>query len=155
MSKNSRNIILTLIADLKKYIGDPTVLIEAYRANLNDLEIARADIRRARVGFYEQTEDVTDAVDANYANLSTMTYGLDISVRRAYINDDASRGELPLLDLKDKIIDWASRLDAGAITDNRVFTFAYIGSNSIIRNDVFVTMTLNFTAIKDLSTTQN
>jgi hypothetical protein len=155
MPKNSRNIILTLMQDLKTYIGDTTVLLEPYRANLNDLETKRQDITRARVGFYEQAETVTDAVDPGYANLSTMAYGLDISVRRAYVNDDASRGELPLLDLKDKIIDWASRLDAGAITDNRVFTFSYIGSNTIIRNDIFVTMTLNFTAIKDLSTTQN
>jgi hypothetical protein len=155
MPKNSRNIILTLMKSLKTYIDDPTVLLEPYRANLSDLETKRKDITRARVGFYEQSESVTDAVDAFYANLSTMTYGLDISVRRAYVNDDASRGELPLLDLKDKIIDWANGLDVGGITANRAYTFAYIGSNAIIRNDIFVTMTLNFSAIKDLSTTQN
>jgi hypothetical protein len=154
MPKNSRNIILTIMQSMKAYVNDRTVLFEPYRANLSDLESSRKDIARARIGIYEQTELTTDRVDARYANLSTVTYGVDISVKRAYINDDASRGELPLLDLKDKIIDWASQIDAGAVTDNRIFTFSYVGSNSIIRNDIFVTMTLNFTAIKDLSTTQ-
>lgn len=155
MPKNSRNIILTLIKSLKKYLGDDTVLIEAYRANLEDLETSRKDIVRARVGIYEQSEDVSDAVGANIANLSTVTYGFDISVKRAYVNDDASRGELPLLDLKDAIIDWAAQLDAGTVTANRIYTLGYNGSSTIIRNQIFVTMTMNFTAIKDLSTIQN
>lgn len=155
MPKNSRNIILALIKDLKAYVNDTTILIEAYRANLDDLETSHKDIVRARMGLYEQSEDVTDAVGANVANLSVVTYGIDVSVKRAYINDNASRGELPLLDIKDTIIDWSAQLNAGLITDNRIYTFAYVGSNAIIRNAVFVTMTMNFAAIKDLSTIQN
>lgn len=154
MPSSSRTIIMSIMQNMKTSVSDKTVLFEPYRANLSDLESSRKDIARARIGIYEQNELTTDRVDARIANLSTVTYGVDISVKRAYINDDASRGELPLLDLKDKIIDWASQLDAGAVTGNRIFTFSYAGSNSIIRNDIFVTMTLNFTAIKDLSTTQ-
>jgi hypothetical protein len=151
----SRKIITDVLYSLKAYMDDPTVLFEAYRANPGDLEAGRQDIRRGRVGLYEQTEAVTDRVDPRYANLSSVSYGIDISVRRAYINDDASRGELPLLDLKDKIIDWAGQVDAGLVTDTRIYTFGYDGSGSISRNDIFVNMTLNFTAIKDLSTTQS
>ena len=152
---SSRHIITNILASIKAYVDDPTVLCEPYRANTSDLEAGRQDIRRARIGLYEQTETVTDRVDPRYANLSTVSYGIDISVRRAYINDDASRGELPLLDLKDKIIDWAGQVDAGLVTDTRIYTFGYDGSGTIVRNDIFVNMTLNFTAIKDLSTTQS
>jgi hypothetical protein len=151
----SRHTITTILADIKEYVDDQTVLFEPYRANPGDMEAGRQDIRRGRVGLYEQTEAVTDRVDPRYANLSTVSYGIDISVRRAYINDDASRGELPLLDLKDKIIDWAGQVDAGLVTDTRIYTFGYDGSGTIVRNDIFVSMTLNFTAIKDLSTTQS
>lgn len=152
---SSRHTITTILADIKEYVDDQTVLFEPYRANPGDMEAGRPDIRRGRVGLYEQTEAVSDRVDPRYANLSTVSYGIDISVRRAYINDDASRGELPLLDLKDKIIDWANQVDAGLVTGTRIYTFGYDGSGTIVRNDIFVTMTLNFTAIKDLSTTQS
>lgn len=151
----SRQIITDVLFSLKTYINEPTILFEPYRANLNDLEAGRQDIRRARVGLYEQTESVTDRVDPRYANLSSVSYGIDISLRRAYINDDASRGELPLLDIKDMIIDWAGQVDAGLETDTRIYTFGYDGSGTISRNDIFVTITLNFTAIKDLTNTQS
>lgn len=151
----SRQIITDVLYSLKTYINEPTILFEPYRANLNDLEAGRQDIRRARVGLYEQTESVTDRVDPRYANLSSVSYGIDISLRRAYINDDASRGELPLLDIKDMIIDWAGQVDAGLETDTRIYTFGYDGSGTISRNDIFVTITLNFTAIKDLTNTQS
>ena len=55
----------------------------------------------------------------------------------------------------DAIIDWAAQLDAGTVTANRIYTLGYNGSSTIIRNQIFVTMTMNFTAIKDLSTIQN
>jgi hypothetical protein len=151
----SRKIITDVLYSLKTYINDPTILFEPYRANPGDLEAGRQDIRRARVGLYEQTESVTDRVDPRYANLSSVSYGIDISLRRAYINDDASRGELPLLDIKDMIIDWAGQVDAGLETDTRIYTFGYDGSGTISRNDIFVTITLNFTAIKDLTNTQS
>jgi hypothetical protein len=149
----SRDIITAMIANLKDHIDDRTVLFEGYRVPPIDLE-SRTDIPRARIAIYETSEAVTEKGGPEYATLSRQRYGMDISVVRAYNRDDATRGEYPLMDIRDSIVDWASSLDAGFLTDNRIFTFGYDGSVGITRNDKYVTMTLSFSAIRDLSITQ-
>lgn len=149
----SRHIITTLLTDLKDYIRDKRIIFESYQQFASDIE-DRTDIPMARVALYEISENVTDKTDPYWANFSEVTYGIDISVVRAYQRDDASRGELPLLDIKDKIIDWANGLQAGIVTDLRALTFSYDGSSAILRNQKYVNMTMTFTAKKDLSSTQ-
>jgi hypothetical protein len=101
--------------------------------------------------LYEISEQVTTRTGPSYANLSNQRYGLDVSVVRAYAKDDASRGELPLMDLRDAIVDWANLIDAGLLTSNKIYTFGYDGNSGITRNDRYVTMTMVFTALRDLS----
>jgi hypothetical protein len=149
----SRDIITAMILNLRDYIEDPTVIYEGYRVAPIELE-PRSDIPRARIAIYELSEATTDKTGPEYANLSRQRYGMDISVIRAYIRDDASRGEFPVMDLRDSVLDWASTLDSGKTTNNRIFTFGYDGSVGLTRNDKYVTMTLNFSAIRDLSITQ-
>lgn len=149
----SRDIIIAMIASLKDAVDDRTVLFEGYRVPPIDLE-SRTDIPRARIALYEASEAVTEKGGPEYATLSRQRYGMDISVVRAYNRDDATRGEYPLMDLRDAVVDWASSLDAGNTTENRIFTFGYDGSVGITRNDKYVTMTLAFSSIRDLSITQ-
>lgn len=148
---DSRNIIQSLLDSLNLYLQDRTIMFERYRVNPIELE-PRTDIKRARVALYESSETVTVQTGPQYANLSLQRYGMDISVVRGYMRDDASRGELPLLDIRDSIVDWANAIEAGALTSNKIYTFAYNGNSGITRNDKYVTMTLNFSAIRDVYT---
>lgn len=149
----SRRIIENLLTDLGLALSDPSVLLERYRVQPIELE-PRNDIKRARIALYEISESVTVKTDPGYSNLSTQRYGLDISVIRAYTRDDASRGELPLLDLRDQVIDWANTVDAGLLTGTAIYTFSYDGSTGITRNDRYVTMTLQFSALRNLYDSQ-
>ena len=147
----SREIIENLLTDLSLRLNDRSIVYERYRVPPINLE-GRNDIPRARVALYEVSEQVTTRTGPSYANLSNQRYGIDISVVRAYAKDDASRGELPLMDLRDAIVDWANLIDAGAVTDCKIFTFGYDGNSGITRNDRYVTVTLIFTALRDLFT---
>jgi len=150
---DSRNIIQAVLDNLALNLNDRTIVYERYRVNPIELE-PRSDIQRARVALYESSESVTVKTGPEYANLSLQRYGMDISVVRAYTRDDASRGELPLLDLRDAVVDWANSIDAGALTGNRIYTFSYNGNAGITRNDKYVTMTLSFSAIRELYESQ-
>ena len=146
----SRSIIENLLTDLSLDLNDPSITYERYRVPPINLE-SRNDIKRARIALYEISEQVTVKTGPDYANLSTQRYGLDISIVRAYAMDDASRGELPLMDLRDAIVSWAGGVDAGQLTSSQIYTFGYDGNSGITRNDRFVTMTMLFTSLRDLS----
>lgn len=143
-----------LVDSMRLYIGDPLFVYELYRVPANELE-ARQDIKKARIALYELDERVNTQVDASRANLSEQRYGIDISWVRAYSRSDASRGELPLVDVRDKVFDWANQVDAGSISGNAIFTFGYQGSSGITRGDRMVTMTLTFVSLRDLQITQS
>jgi len=153
----SRNTILALGNSLKAYLNEnlnmPRVNIEFYHDQFINLE-PRKDIHFARVAIYELPETVTDLVSSGIANLSEQRYGIDISVVRGYIKDDASRGELPLLDIKDHIVEWARVVDFGATTDVSIYTLSYRNSQQFIRNDRFVSRTFVFSAVRDLNKNQ-
>jgi hypothetical protein len=149
----SRNIIDSMLESLKLFLGDPLYLYERYRIPPSEIE-SRQDIKKARIALYELDERVNTRVDASRANLSDQRYGMDISVPRAYAKSDASRGELPLLDVRDKIIDWAAQVDAGGATNSAIFTFGYESSGGITRETKYVTATLVFSALRDLQPSQ-
>ena len=149
----SRNIINSMLESLKLFLGDPLFLYERYRIPPSEIE-GRQDIKKARIALYELDERVNTRVDASRANLSDQRYGMDISVPRAYAKSDASRGELPLLDVRDKILDWAAQVDAGSITNSGIFTFGYESSGGITRETKYVTATLVFSALRDLQPSQ-
>jgi hypothetical protein len=149
----SRNIIDSMLESLKLFLGDPLYLYERYRIPPSEIE-SRQDIKKARIALYELDERVNTRVDASRANLSDQRYGMDISVPRAYAKSDASRGELPLLDVRDKIIDWAAQVDAGGVTNSAIFTFGYESSGGITRETKYVTATLVFSSLRDLQPSQ-
>jgi hypothetical protein len=135
-------------------LAERYVTYELYRQSLQDLE-SRADIRDARIALYEQAEDVTTKVADYRANLSRATYAIDISVIKGYINNNAQDAELRLLDLKDKIMDWAQKVDASLLTGEYVHYFSYQQQTGIQRNPKFVTATLIFVAQRDYFKPQN
>lgn len=150
----SRNILQALIESLRIYVNDPLYIYELYRVPANELE-SRQDIKKARIALYELDERVNVQVDASRANLSDQRYGIDISWVRAYAKSDASRGELPLVDVRDQVLDWAQQVDAGGLTGSAIFTFGYQGAGGITRGDRLVTMTMTFVSLRDLSITQS
>jgi len=125
------------------------ILFERYALPFVEME-DRKDIRFARIALYEDAESTTERVNDGRAHFSEQTYGLDISVIRAYSKDNETRGEIPLLGLRDKIVDWARTVNPQVITENYLYTFTYIGSSPLIRDDKFVSRTLTFTAVRDL-----
>jgi len=150
----SRVILESLLDDLSVYLNDNTIIYERYRQNPNELE-TRQDIPRARIALYEQSEQTTVKVDDEKANLSRQRYGVDISVVRAYNRDDASVGELPLADLRDAVVDWARQMLPATVCKSYIYSFGYDGSTAISRGSKYVTMTLNFSSIRDLQITQD
>jgi hypothetical protein len=150
----SRDILQLLSTSIQESLAERLVTYELYRQNLQDIE-SRSDIRDARIAIYEQAEDVTTKVGDYRANLARATYGIDISVIKGYINNNAEDAELRLLDLKDKIMDWAQTVQPAILTDEYVHYFSYQQQTGIQRNPKFVTATLIFVAQRDYYKPQN
>jgi hypothetical protein len=150
----SREILERLSNSIQNALNEQLVTYELYRQSLQDIE-SRADIRDARIAIYEQAEDVTTKVGDFRTNLVRATYAIDISVIKAYINNNAEDAELRLLDLKDKIMDWAQTVQTAIITDEYVHYFSYQQQTGIQRNPKFVTATLIFVAQRDYYKPQN
>jgi hypothetical protein len=150
----SRDILNKIADNIEAYLNQPYVVYERYRQNLQDVE-QRNDIRDARVAIYEVTEQPLTRVDVWRNDLMQMTYGIDISVVKAYMNDNAQDAELRLLDLKDMIIDWVNQVNIANLTNSYLYYFAYNTQNGITRNTKYVTCTLSFLAQRDYSKKQN
>lgn len=141
--------IKAILKDLETYMDSKLILFERYHVPFEDLE-ARPDIRFARIAIYEMTDDVTDKINDHRANLSLVQFGVDISVIRAYSKDNDTRGEEPLLNIRDNIVQWSKSVDAPTLTDLFILALGYTNSANIIRNDKFVSRTMTFDAVKDL-----
>jgi hypothetical protein len=139
---------------MEEYLYEPYVTYEVYRQNVQDIE-SRADIRDARIAIYEITESPQTRVDQYRNDLMQAGYGIDISVIKAYMNNNAQDAELRLLDLKDKIIDWINQLNIATLTNSYLYYFSYNAQTGITRNTKFVTMTLSIIAQRDYSKIQN
>lgn len=139
---------------MEEYLYEPYVTYEVYRQNVQDIE-SRADIRDARIAIYEITESPQTRVDQYRNDLMQAGYGIDISVIKAYMNNNAQDAELRLLDLKDKIIDWINQLNIATLTNSYIYYFSYNAQTGITRNTKFVTMTLSIIAQRDYSKIQN
>lgn len=144
----SRQILQRLSDSMKASLNERLVTYELYRQSLQDLE-SRADIRDARIALYEQAENISTKVGDYRANLAQATYAIDISVIKGYINNNAEDAELRLLDLKDKIMDWAATVQPAILTGEYVHYFSYQQQTGIQRNPKFVTATLIFVAQRD------
>ena len=154
MSGQSRAIVTALQSSLQAALSDTNILIELYQLPIEELEV-RQDIKKARVAIYELPESTDVCVDAGRANLSTQQYAVDIGVVRGYAKNNASRGELILYDIRDKIIDWArDTLNVSSITNAYLYTFRYVSSGATIRNNRFVSRTLYFDAQRDINKPQ-
>ena len=145
--------IKAILADLSAFIDNNMVLFERYHVPFEELE-TRKDIRFARIAMYEMTDDVTDQINDHRANMSLVRFGFDISVVRAYRKDNDTRGEEPLLNLRDWIVQWSKQVDAPTLTSNFILALGYQNSANIIRNDKYVSRTLTFDAVKDLQKDQ-
>lgn len=150
----SRQILQRFSESMQTALNERYVTYELYRQPLQDLE-SRADIRDARIAIYEQAETVSTKVGDYRANLAQATYSIDISVIKGYMNNNAEDAELRLLDLKDKIMDWAATVQPAILSDEYVHYFSYQQQTGIQRNPKFVTATLIFVAQRDYYKPQN
>lgn len=144
--------IKAILNNLEAYFGSNLITFERYHMPFEDIE--REKIRFARIALYEMTDDVTDQVNDHRANLSLVQFGIDISVIRAYSRDNDTRGEEPILNIRDNIVEWSKTVDAPTLTDNFILAFGYQNSANIIRLDKFVSRTMTFQAVKDLQKNQ-
>lgn len=147
---SSRTIISTLLTNLESYIDDATVLFESYMEAPEELE-ARQDIPRARIALYHEAEAEIIKVQAEKPADSRQRYGIDISVLKAYRKDDGSRGELPVLDLRDEVIQWVKGVDAFHVTQGHLHTLGYEGARALLRRKRYVTITMIFSGFRDLA----
>jgi len=153
---SSVEIVEVLMKDLLKYLyaniqGVPNRFIfhQFFGVPFFELETDKR-IQFARVALYEQPEVVDLFVDDHRANLSDQAYHIDLSVVRAYTKDDHTRGEFPLMMLKDAIVDWSKQVDASQLTNGYIYTFGYTGTDIMERNERLVSRSLIFTARRDL-----
>lgn len=142
--------IKSIMDSIGEFLDSDDTTIEGYRIEPNILE-ARQDIRLARIGIYEDTDDVTDQVGNYRPNLSLTRYSMDVSIYRGYQQDNQDFSEFILLNIQDAIIEWSKTFEPSIITEKSIYSFGYIGAGTIIRFDRFATRTLNFTAIKELN----
>lgn len=132
---------------------DEPVVSELFAVPFFELE-ERSDIRFARVALSEASEVVTLKVADERPSMSSQTFLIGISVVRAYRRNDASRGELWLMAIKDSIMEWAKVADFASLTGGYLYTFSYQQSENIERNNKFCSRSLIFTAKRDLAKTQ-
>ena len=145
-----RDLLDILTESLKAYLAPhwPEIVYERYRVNLATLEQAKGyDIR---IGMYEADSSGLLYVSDWRANQAQTGYGIEISVSKAYFNDDAAVAELQALDIRDHIIEWAKETDFAAMTGAYLNYFSYRGHSGFTRNPVFVTVTMSILAQKDL-----
>jgi len=145
----SRKILTEIKNSLKASINDSKVLFELYHMEPVDLE-ARQDIPKARIAIYFLGESDVIKIGAEKPSDSRQQIGIDISYKKGYRGDVASKGELPLLDLKDGVIDWVRGFDAHQSTDGYLSSLGYDGSRAMIRNERYITMTMQLSGHRDL-----
>lgn len=151
---NSRYIIESLLSNMSNVINTNSYVYEGFRLETSDLEL-RQDIKDVRIALYEQNETVTTSVGAYKPADSDQRYSIDISVIKAYRNDKAKNAEFVLYDVKDNVVEWSKGVDAGTVTNSYIVSFGYDGSSRMIRDNRYITQTLNFSSKKDLIITQN
>lgn len=143
-----------LVADMEASINDDHVVWEKYREMPEDLE-PRQDISSLRVALYNESESDITKVGAEKPADSRQQYSIDISILRAYRNDNADNYELVALDMKDEIIDWIKSVDAYEVTSGAISSFGYDGATSFLRRNRFATMTLRCSGQKNLTDPQS
>lgn len=153
MNGTTMTHIKAILGNLKTYMDNDLILFERYNIPFEELE-DRKDIRFARIALYEMTDDVTDQINDHRANMSLVQFGIDISVIRAYRHDNDTRGEEPLLNIRDNIVEWSKGVVAPTLTSNYILALGYSNSANIIRNDKFVSRTMTFQGVKDLHLNQ-
>lgn len=153
MNGTTMTHIKAILENLKTYMDNDLILFERYNIPFEELE-DRKDIRFARIALYEMTDDVTDQINDHRANMSLVQFGIDISVIRAYRHDNDTRGEEPLLNIRDNIVEWSKAVVAPTLTSNYILALGYSNSANIIRNDKFVSRTMTFQGVKDLHLNQ-
>jgi len=148
----SRRIIENYLADLSAYVNEADITYEGFRELPEALE--GRQIGR-RIALYSESEDVITNVEDKKAADSTQRYGIDISIDRGYRNDDASAGEFPAIDLKDKVVDWLRGVDAFTVSDGAMQSMGYDGSSGFVRRKRYITLTLRASGLRDVLTTQS
>ena len=148
----SRRIIEKFLSDLSTHVGEADITYEAYRELPEDLEARQVG---RRIALYADSEDTITKVNDHKAADTTQRYGIDISVDRGYRNNDATHGEYPALDLKDKVVDWLRSVDAFDVSVGAMHSIGYDGSSGFVRRKRYITLTLRASGQRDVLITQS
>lgn len=150
---NSRDILTKLSGDLESHVNDSTVIFEQYHERPEDIE-PRKDIHRARIGIYYNAIGNVVMVGARKPDNGMQQISIEISVRRSYRGSAASRGELPALDLLDKVVDWIKDADIYTITGGAMHSLGLDTTTGFTRREQFVTLTANLSGFRSLRESQ-
>lgn len=149
MSINSSNIITAFVNSIKTFLtGETGVIVEGFFIEAGRLEpegdMNGYKIPRARVSIFEDGDEPELVVDRMNTMDVLQRYAVEINYAIGYKEDIQTNVELPMYDLKDKLIEWARQTDIYTVSGAKVYYLQYQGSASPIRNTRFVTIRLNF-----------
>ena len=147
---DSRGVLEALTADLKTFINDPDIIYENYFIEPSRMEARRTDIPKARISLYEAGDNPNIRVDAYRTFETTQEYTVQLSYVLAYRGDSSELGELPMLEIKDKVADWVQQTDASDLTDCGLSTLYWSGSRIAFRGERLTTLEINLTARRDM-----
>jgi hypothetical protein len=155
MSIGSANIISAFVSSIQSFLtGEAGVVVEGFFIEAGRLE-AEGDLNgykipRARVSIFEDGDDPNIVVDRMNTMDVIQRYAVEINYVVGYKEDIQTNVELPMYDLKDKMIEWARNTDIYTVSGQLVYYLQYTGSASSIRNVRFVTIRLNFEGRRNL-----
>ena len=147
---DSRGILEALTANMETYINDGGIIYENYFVEPSRMEAKRQDIKKARISLYEAGDNPSIRVDTYRTFETTQEYTVQLSYVLAYRGDSSELGELPMLEIKDKVAGWVQQVDASTLTDCELSTLYWSGSRIAFRGERLTTLEISLTARREL-----
>ena len=147
---DSRGILEALTANMETYINDGAIIYENYFVEPSRMEAKRQDIKKARISLYEAGDNPAIRVDSYRTFETTQEYTVQLSYVLAYRGDSSELGELPMLEIKDKVAGWVQQVDASALTDCELSTLYWSGSRIAFRGERLTTLEISLTARREM-----
>lgn len=136
--------------------GDDSFQIELFNQSVQKL--AERRLEGFRIGIYESGSSNGTLIQDDRNDLVTQPYTISLFKKLAREDEYGENEEKHVMDLKDDIVAWAkdsatvSSLTVDGDGQASIYTFTYITTNTIIRDDVnkFVYLELKFNALREL-----
>lgn len=130
--------------------------IECFQQTIQQL--ASRNLEPFRIGIYESPSQNRMLIEDDRPDLITQPYTISIFKRMARAKGYSEEEENHVFELKDAIIEWAtrnaevSRITLDSNSEASLLTFTYITTNTITRDDVqkYVYLEMQFNALRQI-----